>query len=297
MNKKAIQGHPTRGEEIIQLLESFGGKNRWHFKGTDSHRAFYIDKGGDIYCFPLDTYTGHRTIYTLECFKKLFPFKIGDKITNGCEEYLIIDMDLGACDLNYKVRTSLGSVFWVRTCDLTAHHYKQIKEMKKERYVTLAFDKAKEWYKRGGELKEVALQAFSEEELTKADLPKTWEEFCKNNPIKISEAIICTESVIVTCDSSEIRDSDCDREVCPSRKSAEAHLALIQLEQLRDCWRQDWEPIWDISEKWCIHLWGNELSVGITTNISRFLTFPSKEIAKEFLKCFRDLIEIAKDLI
>lgn len=271
MNKKAIQGHPTRGEEIIQLLESFGGKNRWHFKGTDNHRAFYIDKGGDIYCFPLDTYTGHRTIYTLECFKKLFPFKIGDKITNGCEEYLIIDMDLSACDLNYKVRTSLGSVFWVRTCDLTAHHYKQVEEMKKERYITLAFDKAKEWYKKGGELKEVALQAFSEEELTKPDLPKSWEEFCRK--YKTS---------------------------CLSTRYANIPLkydALIKLEQLRDCWRQGWEPIWDCSEKWCIRLWGNELSVGIATNISRFLTFPTKEMAEEFLKCFKDLIEKAGDLI
>ena len=59
---------------------------------------------------------------------------------------------------------------------------------------------------------------------------------CRDNPIKTSEAVMCTESTIVTCDYSEIRDSDCDREVCPSRKSAEAHLAMIQLEQLRDCY-------------------------------------------------------------
>lgn len=294
MNKKAIQGHPTRGEEIIQLLESFGGRNRWHFKGTDSHRAFYIDTCGDIYCFPLDTYTGHRTIYTLECFKKLFPFKIGDKITNGCEEYLIIDMDLSACELNYKVRTSLGSVFWVRTCDLVAHQYKQVKEMKKERYITLTLKKAKEWYKRGGELKEVALQAFSEEELTKPDLPKSWGEFCKNYPIQDGECWLSG------CDEIYEKGPDIERiykNWIPSKKSAEAHLALIQLEQLRDCWRQGWEPIWDISEKWCIRLWGNELSVGITTNISRFLTFPTKEMAEDFLKYFKDLIEIAKDFI
>lgn len=296
MNKKAIQGHPTRGEEIIQLLESFGGRNRWHFKGTDSHRAFYIDTCGDIYCFPLDTYTGHRTIYTLECFKKLFPFKIGDKITNGCEEYLIIDMDLSAYELNYKVRTSLGSVFWVRTCDLTAHQYKQVEEMKKERYITLTLDKAKEWYKKGGELKEIALQAYLEEELTKIEPPKSWEEFCDNYMINDNEAYFdscCTvHSADMTC-----KNSSYDKNICPSKKSAEAHLALIQLEQLRDCWRQGWEPIWDISEKWCIRLWGNELSVGITTNISRFLTFPTKEIAEEFLKCFKDLIEVAKDFI
>lgn len=294
--KKAIQGHPTRGKEVIQLLESFGGKNKWNLTGTDNQCAFYIDNTTeDIYWFPINTYTGDREIYTLECFEKIFPFKIGDEISDGFEKCLIIDMDLSACELNYKVRTSLGTVFWVRTCDLIAHNYKQIKEMKEKRNITLTLDKAKEWYKKGGELKEVALQAYSEKELNSR--PRSWEEFCRDNPIKTSEAVICTESTIVTCDSSEIRDSDCDREICPSQKSAEAHLAMIQLEQLRNCWWNGWEPIWDVSHKWCIRLWGNELNIGITTNISKFLTFPTKEMAEEFLKCFRDLIEEARDLI
>lgn len=72
---------------------------------------------------------------------------------------------------------------------------------------------------------------------------------------------------------------------------------MIQLEQLRDCWLNGWIPKWDISEKWCIRLYKNELHVGLCTDISRFLTFPTKEMADEFLKCFRDLIELARDLI
>ena len=288
--KKAIQGHSTRGKEIIQLLESFGGKNKWNLKGTDDQYAFYIDVIGDIYCFPLDTYTGDYTIYTLECFEKIFPFKIGDKITDGFEKCLIIDMDLSVCELNYKVRTSLGTVFWVRTCDLIAHNYKQIKEMKEERNITLTLSKAREWYQKGGELKEVALQAFNEKELN--PLPKSWEELVTN--YARMGYYISADGKPLMCASSGRLSSP---HVCPSKKSAEAHLAMIQLEQLRDCWRQSWEPIWDCSEKWCIRLQRNELSVGITTNISRFLTFPTKEMAEEFLKCFRDLIEKAGDFI
>ena len=34
-----------------------------------------------------------------------------------------------------------------------------------ERNVKLSLDKAREWYKQGGELKELALSAFSEEEI------------------------------------------------------------------------------------------------------------------------------------
>lgn len=295
--KKAIQGHPTRGKEVIQLLESFGGKNKWNLTGTDNQRAFYIDNTTeDIYWFPINTYTGDREIYTLECFEKIFPFKIGDEISDGFEKCLIIDMDLSACELNYKVRTSLGTVFWVRTCDLIAHNYKQIKEMKEERNITLTLEKAKEWYKKGGELKEVALQAYSEKELNSR--PRSWEEFCTNYPIQAGEAIIAASTSKISPYIGIItRDLVDDRNVCPSQKSAEAHLAMIQLEQLRDCWWNGWKPIWDISEKWCIRLWGNELSVGITKNISRFLTFPTREMAEEFLKCFRDLIEEARDLI
>lgn len=292
--KKAIQGHPIRGKEVIQLLESFGGKNKWNLTATDDQRAFYIDDATEsIYWFPINKHTGDREIYTLECFEKIFPFKIGDKITDGFEKYLIIDMDLSACELNYKVRTSLGTVFWVRTCDLIAHHYRQVEEMKKERNITLTLEKAKEWYKKGGELKEIALQAFTEKELTKVDLPKTWEEYTQQHFHR--EGYVLTHLGDIA--ETTITGSRGGENLCLSKKSAEAHLAMIQLEQLRDCWRQGWEPIWDVSHKWCIHLWGNELNIGITTNISRFLTFPTKEMAEEFLKCFKDLIEKAKDLI
>ena len=149
--------------------------------------------------------------------------------------------------------------------------YKETKEeMKEERNITLTLEKAKEWYKKGGDLKQVALQAFTEKELN--PLPRSWEEYC----IKYGH-------------------------VCLSTRYANIPLkydALLKLEQLRDCWRQGWVLNWsDHSEKWCIALCGNELSVSITTIIPRFLTFPTKEMAKEFLKCFRDLIEKAGDLI
>ena len=42
------------------------------------------------------------------------------------------------------------------------------------RTITLTLDKAKEWYKKGGELREFALQAFNIKELI--EYPKTYEE-------------------------------------------------------------------------------------------------------------------------
>lgn len=49
------------------------------------------------------------------------------------------------------------------------------------RNVNITLKKAKEWYKKGGDLKEVALQAFTEEELTALKFTdiKTFEDACK----------------------------------------------------------------------------------------------------------------------
>ena len=80
--------------------------------------------------------------------------------------------------------------------------------MKEERNITLTLEKAKEWYKKGGELREIALQAYSKEELD--SLPKSWEEFCKqSNPIASWRYTIPTK-----------------------------YETLFKLEQLRDYWRQ-----------------------------------------------------------
>jgi hypothetical protein len=165
--------------------------------------------------------------------------------------------------------------------------------MKEERNITLTLDKAKEWYKKGGELKEIALQAFTEKELN--PLPRSWKEFCENYPVKNGECVIESEDRIsVSPWAISVRRL---KTWIPSKKSAEAHLAMIQLEQLRDCWRNGWEPEWNNSEKYVIKWEGNSLRVFTAGRIHAFLAFPTREMAKEFQECFKDLIEKAGDLI
>ena len=164
------------------------------------------------------------------------------------------------------------------------------------RSIKLTLEKAKEFYKKGEEFRDLALSAFTEEELTKVELPKTWEEFC--NQFKI-----CRECYIETdCNVKETgvgyRDPLYDRNMLPSRKAAEQHLALMQLHQLRDCYRQGWKPDLEKEEvKWCIDKRKNYLIITLSFSYSSFLSFQSKEIAELFLDNFRDLIEEAGDLI
>ena len=73
----------------------------------------------------------------------------------------------------------------------------------------------------------------------KPQLPKTWEEFCKQNNINKEEAFICTSGWIETIKKVDTqRIVDYDKNVLPSKQAAEQHLALMQLHQLRDCYRQ-----------------------------------------------------------
>ena len=293
----AIKGHLKRGREVIQLLESLGGINKWNHIGECVNYAYYIDHCDNIYSFGISGYHGYRKIYTLEEFEKEFPFKVGDKvITKWGSVGIIRSLTPDNDEIPYCIEVEKGYIY---------HHpsnLKFYKEMKEERNIKLTLDKAKEWYKKGGELKEIALQAFTEKELN--PLPKSWEEFCENNPIQDREAFINYASSNVTickeCAGSGLgvwkRKPEKDRCKCVSQKSAEAHLAMIQLEQLRDCWRQGWKPEYHTTS-YAIKCCNDEIHVIQAYSVSAFLSFPTKEMAEDFLVCFRDLIEKAGDLI
>ena len=167
-----------------------------------------------------------------------------------------------------------------------------------ERNVKISLEKARDWYKQGGELKELALSAFTEKEIKASMLPNTWEEFCDFYPIKEKEcyiAVDCTFSEIGGCQ----RISGGDKNILPSKKAAKAHLAYMQLHQLRDCYRQGWLPDWEDDNifKYCIALEKNRYVINKNLVSSRFLSFQSKEIAEKFLNNFKGLIETAGDLI
>ena len=271
--KIAIQGHPFRGKEIIKILESLGGENDCPLTGTDKSCYYYIDVNDKkIRCHDI-VYINSCKKYTLEKFEKEFPFKIGDLCiysSDIIQDNIIIKI-LGMTisdncimyELGHKDTTNKHSFIYRKSNTL-----KLYKEMKEERNITLTIDKAKEWYKKGGDLKEVALQAFSEQELN--PLPKSWEELCKqNNPTASWRYNIPIK-----------------------------YEALFKLEQLRDCWRQGWKPDYTKTyKKFRIKKLGTEYITDWSTGLSDFLVFQTEEIAKEFLEYFRDLIEQAGDLI
>ena len=122
-------------------------------------------------------------------------------------------------------------------------------------------------------------------------LPETWEEFCKLYPIKEEEYYIELNSIPTKISIGERFNHD-DKNVLPSKKAAEAHLALMQLHQLRDCYRQGWKPDWsnNCQEKYCIEFSDYQYRIFKYFVSCRFLSFQSEDIAKKFLMYFKDLI-------
>ena len=125
----------------------------------------------------------------------------------------------------------------------------------KERNIKISIEKAREWYSYGGELKKLALSVFTEKEIKENVLPNTWEEFFEmyllekdkkewyidvdSTPRYKHKGVICFED---------------SKNVLPSKQAAFAHLAYMQLHQLRNCYRQGWKPNWRNGNqcKWCI---------------------------------------------
>lgn len=131
----------------------------------------------------------------------------------------------------------------------------------------------------------------------KPQLPKTWEEFCEQNAIKRSECYLDTSSCIIDMWDGK-RDISSDRNVLPNKQATEAHLALMQLHQLRDCYREGWEPDWNNDCNKYIIVKNRDKYVVFGGNwTNEFLSFQDRERAEEFLNNFRELIEKAGDLI
>jgi hypothetical protein len=129
-------------------------------------------------------------------------------------------------------------------------------------------------------------------------LPKTWEEFCKKHPIQEGEYFIGNQSNIEALhDDDEGRDDEHDRNICTSKQEAEAFLALMQLRQLRKAYVKDWELKLGKESYYGIIFTKHGIHIGTFCDANRHLSFPTYELATQFLNNFKDLLEVAKSLL
>lgn len=99
------------------------------------------------------------------------------------------------------------------------------------RNVSLTLEKAKEFYKKGGDLKEVALAAYTEDELNPNK--NTW-----INILKTYKDVYCTgyKGEIISFETKNIKGGETDvwKNSIPSKEAAEKIIAICQISILAD---------------------------------------------------------------
>lgn len=99
----AIKGHPTRGKEVIELLEMLGGSNKNNLSGN--HSCAYYVNGHQNIIMGIDYIFGYEDMqfFSIEKFLKTYPYKVGDKV----HIYVQNDDIDGRCDIEVAEITSM----------------------------------------------------------------------------------------------------------------------------------------------------------------------------------------------
>ena len=178
--------------------------------------------------------------------------------------------------------------------------------MEEKKNIAITLQEAKAWYKgNNSTLKELALKAFSKEELEKIDLPKTWEEHSVLHAKKRTKVYFIDSNSQIRLHYHSRNSPFSNSNLCQTKQDAEAFLALMQLRALWHDYVGDFKFHWDSYTYHCIHRVCDDMNdkeyIEYIDIIERALPctfcFPTRELAKQFLNNFKDLLEIAKPLL
>ena len=305
MSKKlAIMGHPTRGEEVIKLLEMMGGVAAAS-KGFMEIYCYYISEDTATNYISWD-YVGPEKIdkykiFTLEEFLEKYPFKVGDKVVytkfgDNCDDYPII-----VKSMKWTGTTIEYAFDGYMTCLA-----KDLKMWDEEPDAVIAginlnrTDYADEVEINLGDYEIEVRDGRTFAVLKKPKYPTTYEECCK--------ILGCKADHFFT----NFSHNGLDVEISDYEDKIDVLLENFRkLRYYRDAyWKiageqmgldKPWKPDWvngRKEEKYCIATQNNE----IWHNFSEYggneiLAFPTIEMRDAFYENFKDLIEECKELL
>ena len=172
--------------------------------------------------------------------------------------------------------------------------------MDEKRKIEISYSQAREMYQSGGIMKEMALLAFTEDELAREPYPESWEEYCNTHPdMSGEECYFDINGDIRHIATPATRDKRKSCDVFPSEKAAEQHIALNKLHHLRNAYWNGWTPNYldtnqgvfsIVNHYWCFR-------VDYEIQKPRFLVFPTEHMANHFLERHINLINKAGDFI
>lgn len=280
----AIQGHATRGNEVIALLEMLGGKNipYGNLGGNNPNEVYYINKEGYI---NWSKQASGKATFTLEDFLVRFPYKVGDKVNSPCRGCV-------------KTITSMGWDDYLNTITykLNDREYTHIDRLKVVNDLPLVEQKPMEEKK------------INQMSLANCDLDEIEIVLGDKFELKIKDGKYYAvrkkpqypTDYIDACSVLGISvTSQCEMDV---EVYGDELYALYQLLVCRNAYWKiagDWKPDWTKADerKYCIVNTEGNITKWVQKTTNKILVFPTAEIRDAFYENFKDLIKQCKELL
>ena len=112
----AIIGHPTRGKEVIQILEMLRGKNKWLYNGDKNTSIYFIQSSTrNISWAPIGAayIPGNLfEVYTIDEFYTAFPYKVGNEVVFCPEGYHGAIKKISWNGFHKRIEYSFDEKYW-----------------------------------------------------------------------------------------------------------------------------------------------------------------------------------------
>jgi hypothetical protein len=296
MKNIAIEGHTTRGKEVIEILEMLGGDNTNHYTGTCIDRIYFVNGNRDIDSYRINSFSYNFQIFILEEFLKKYPYKVGDmvRVPEYESEVCIDDMRWNGDEIQYSVSADeTESLFeWYSVGELNKCNEPHKEEIAEEKiYIKLAPDLKVEGRKFGYKIPNgYEFECVRENEIIlkpiNSQYPKTYCECCD-----VLQVGFIYELKELTKDEAKLMD------------------CFISLKRCRDAyWKiageemglgKPWKPDWTnpSERKYCIVNTEEKVTKWVQKTTKKILAFPTEEMRDIFYENFKDLIEECKELL
>ena len=300
MAKLAIESNTDKVEEIINLFNMLGSKNASRIS-LNPNCVYCIDDNSSVQI--CDPSTDAFIVLTMEMFNQLYPFKVGDYVTNTFFEITlpqkIEHMRWNGGAIEYQLA---NSDVWFHQHHLKVVPNTEITTIQNNNSDTICVNADIDIQNESC----IDLRNKTFDEKVELILGGKYEVQIEDGRTfivkKKDEPMVYPQSFEECCDILQINQTHSLFSIFGNEYKKNSLVALQRLlVRLHAYWHlaENWKPDWtdENSTKWVICRKGNKIVTDIAFKNYKLLAFPTEEMRNVFLDNFKFLIEECMDLI